>query len=69
VTAEICVRCGRPMVVVEAPPPVPVYIPPPPPPVVVPEPQKVAWWVWALLASGVVAIAVLLVLSWVGVFG
>jgi hypothetical protein len=62
-SAQTCVRCGRPMHLVEAappPPPAPVYIAPPPP---APEPkQKVAWWVWALLALGAAALIALVVL-------
>jgi hypothetical protein len=61
-SAQTCLRCGRPMhPVAEVAPPPPVYIAPepvaPPPPA-----QKVAWWVWALLALGAAAVVVLIVL-------
>jgi hypothetical protein len=61
-SAQTCVRCGRPMhPVAEAPAPAPVYVPPPPAPL--PEPEsKVAWWVWALLALGAAALIALVVL-------
>jgi hypothetical protein len=61
-SAEICVRCGSPMhlVVEEAPPPPPVVVEAPPP---APEPvKKVAWWVWAMLVLGAVALVALIVL-------
>lgn len=61
-SAQNCLRCGRPMhPVEEPPPPAPVYIAPPAPVVVAPQ-QKVAWWVWALLALGAAAVIVLVVL-------
>jgi hypothetical protein len=69
-SAETCIRCGKPMHPVEAPPPPqPVYIAPPPAPVVEPPKQKVAWWVWALLAAGGAALIVLIVLIATGVIG
>jgi hypothetical protein len=62
-SAQTCVRCGRPMhPVEEAPAPVPVYVPPPAPPAL-PEPKaKVAWWVWVLLGLGAAALITLIVL-------
>ena len=72
INAHTCVRCGRPMHPVAAPPPPPpprAYVPPPPPePVWEPEPG-IAWWVWLLLALGVVALAVVIVLIATGVIG
>jgi hypothetical protein len=56
-TAQVCVRCGEPMLPGAPPPPptVPVHLPPPP--VVVPEPEPASrWWVWlivVLLVAGV----------------
>jgi hypothetical protein len=68
-TAQTCVRCGRPLHPVEAPPPPQVYLPPPPAPVE-PEPEsKVAWWVWALLAFGAAALITLIVLISTHVIG
>jgi hypothetical protein len=64
VTAENCVRCGLPLRLVAAPPPPPppvVYVPPPPVVEPVPE-QHVAWWVWALIAFGLVVTVTLIVL-------
>jgi hypothetical protein len=62
-SAQTCLRCGRPMhPVEEPPPPAPVFQAPPPPPAVVEQPSKVAWWVWALLALGAAALIVLVVL-------
>jgi hypothetical protein len=61
-SAETCVRCGRPMHRVEevAPPPPPPVVEAPPP---APEPvKKVAWWVWAMLVLGAVALVALIVL-------
>ena len=68
VTAENCVRCGLPLRVVAAPPPPPppvVYVPPPPVVEPVPE-QHVAWWVWALIAFGLVVTVTLIVLIFTG---
>lgn len=68
-SAEVCVRCGRPMRVEElpAPAPAPVYVPPPPPE---PEPDKrVPWWAWALVGLGVAIIIVLIVLGAYGYLG
>ena len=61
-SAQTCMRCGRPMhPVAEAPAPTPVYVPPPP--VALPEPDsKVAWWVWVLLGLGAAALIALIVL-------
>lgn len=63
VSAETCIRCGRPMrivpelaPVVQAPPPEEPVAPPPPKP-----DNKVAWWVWVLLALGVAVLAALIV--------
>lgn len=68
--AETCIRCGRSMHPVEAPPPPqPLYIAPPPAPVVEAPKQKVAWWVWALLAAGAAALIVLVVLITTGTLG
>lgn len=63
-SAQTCVRCGRPMHPVAEPEPAPVVIaPPPPPPPAEPEPEaKVSWWVWALLALGAAALITLVVL-------
>ncbi len=62
-SAQDCIRCGRPMhPVEEPPPPAPVYVAPAPAPVVAEAPAKVAWWVWALLALGAAALIVLVVL-------
>jgi len=61
-SAEVCIRCHKPMTVVpEAPPPPPVYEVPPEPPIVVGG-VSVPWWPWVvlLLALAVmVSIAVL----------
>jgi hypothetical protein len=68
VTAENCVRCGLPLRLVAAPPPPPppiVYVPPPPVVEPVPE-QHVAWWVWALIAFGLVVTVTLIVLIFTG---
>jgi ribosomal protein L37AE/L43A len=71
VTAEVCIRCGRPMhpVVDLPPPPAPVYIPPPPPVVAPPPPRDVPWWVWAAAIVGGLAVlvfAILLVTDTIG---
>lgn len=71
-SAQVCVRCGRPMQIVEQPappPPAPVYVPPPPQPEYVEPKRGIAWWVWALVALGVVATVVLIVLAANGVIG
>ena len=69
-SAQVCVRCGLPMQVVEEPPPpVPVYVPPPP---VEPEPEPertVPWWVWLLLGLGVALLITLAVLAAYGHLG
>ncbi|HEY2297240.1 MAG TPA: hypothetical protein VGH43_05900 [Jatrophihabitans sp.] len=65
-SAQTCIRCGKPMHPVEEAPPAPVYVAPPPAPVVVEEPSKVAWWVWALLALGAAALITLIVLIGTG---
>jgi hypothetical protein len=63
-TAQVCVRCGRPMQVEAPPPPPTVYIPPPPVPVE-PEPERgIPWWVWAL-AGFVIVVATVLIILWV----
>jgi hypothetical protein len=63
VTAQTCVRCGLPMVLVDQPPPPMVYVPPPPPPPVEYLPEKgVGWWVWALIGLAVTATVVLIAL-------
>lgn len=68
--AETCIRCGKSMHPVEAPPPPqPVYVAPPPAPVIEAPKQKVAWWVWALLAAGGAALIVLVVLIATGTIG
>lgn len=68
-SAQTCIRCHRPMHPVEGPPPpAPVYIAPPEP-VVVEAPDKVAWWVWALLALGAAALITLVVLIGTGTIG
>lgn len=62
-SAQTCLRCGRPMhPVAEVAPPPPVYVAPEPVVAPPPAPQKVAWWVWALLALGAAAVIVLVVL-------
>jgi hypothetical protein len=61
VSATICVRCGLPLHLVDAPAPERVYIPPPPMPYVEPE-RTVAWWVWALLVVGTAVLVTLIVL-------
>lgn len=67
-SAQLCVRCGKPLRPV-APPPVPVYVPPPPAPEPVYEPVRrvTPWWVWALLVLVVVgalaAVAVIVYVS------
>jgi hypothetical protein len=71
-SAQVCIRCGRPMHLEERPappPPPPAYVPPPPEPVYVVPKRRIAWWVWALLALGVVATVVLIVLAVTGVIG
>lgn len=69
-SAQTCVRCGRPMhLEPEAPPPAPVYVPPPPAPVVVEPDRGVPWWAWLLVALGVVAIVALLLLAHYGYLG
>jgi hypothetical protein len=63
-SAQVCIRCGLSMHPIEAappPPPEPEYEPPPPAVYIEPE-HGIAWWVWALLATGLVALAVLLIL-------
>ena len=69
-SAQVCVRCGRSMhVVEEPPPPVPVYVPPPP---MEPEPEPeraVPWWVWLLLGLGVALLITLAVLAAYGHLG
>ncbi len=69
-SAQLCVRCGRSMHI-EAPPPIPrpVYVAPPPPPVYEEPKKRIAWWVWALLATGIVAAVVLIVLVANGTLG
>jgi hypothetical protein len=68
-SAELCVRCGKPLRPVAPPPPVPVYVPPPPLPEPVYEPVRrtTPWWVWALLVLAVVgalaAVAVIVYVS------
>jgi hypothetical protein len=71
VTAETCIRCGRPMhPVIEAPPPPPVYVPPPPPVVVPPPPPKdVPWWVWAVAIFGGLAVLIFAILLVTGTIG
>lgn len=55
--ATECGRCGRPMVI--APAPV-VVAPPPPPPAPPPEPEpRSLWWLWLLLGTTAVLLAVL----------
>ncbi|MCW2597739.1 MAG: hypothetical protein JWR06_189 [Jatrophihabitans sp.] len=63
-TAEICVRCGLSMLptVAPPPPPEPVYAPPPQPEVYVEPERGIPWWVWALLATGVAALATVVIL-------
>jgi hypothetical protein len=71
-SAQTCVRCGRPMQLEPEPPaPEPVYVPPPAPAHVAPvEPDKgVPWWAWLLVALGVVAIVVLILLGHYGYLG
>jgi hypothetical protein len=58
-TATTCGRCGRPMVLEEAPAPV-VVAPPPPPPAPAPEPRSL-WWLWLLLGLSGVLLAALVV--------
>lgn len=70
VSAETCIRCGRPMRITPELPPVVQAAPPPapalPPP---PEPDKpVAWWIWVLLALGASLLAALIVLIGTGTF-
>jgi hypothetical protein len=68
--AEICVRCGRPMRIVEAAPPPPQPIALPPAAVVEPEPEpRTPWWVWVVLGVSVAALITLLVLKATGVVG
>lgn len=64
-SAQTCVRCGRPLHVVEAPPPAPVYVAPPlPEPVYVPpEEPRTPWWVWLLAGLAAVAAIVVIVLA------
>ena len=63
-TAQTCVRCGRPMHLVEAPPPPPApVVAPPPPPAPAPPPDKgVSWWVWLVLGIGAAALITLVIL-------
>lgn len=68
-SAQTCIRCGRPMHPVEEPPPPPAPIYVAPEPVVVEPVKKVAWWVWALLALGAAALIVLIVLIGTGTIG
>jgi hypothetical protein len=44
------------------PPPEPVYAPPPQPEVYVEPERGIPWWVWALLATGVAALATVVIL-------
>lgn len=70
-SAIICIRCSGPMKIeVAPPPPTPVYVAPAPviAPVLVEE-KSVPWWVWALLAAGLVATVTLIVLAVTGVLG
>jgi hypothetical protein len=69
-SAQVCVRCGRLMQIVEEPPPAPVYVPPPPLPEPEPEPQRpIPWWVWLLLGLGVALLVTLTVLAAYGKLG
>jgi len=72
-SAQVCVRCHRPMQLVEPdplpPPPEPVYAPPPLPAVYVEPERRTPWWVWALLAFGVAALITLIVLLVTHVIG
>jgi hypothetical protein len=70
-SAQVCVRCGRLMQIVdEPPPPEPVYVPPPPLPEPEPEPQRaIPWWVWLLLGLGVALLVTLTVLAAYGKLG
>lgn len=64
--AQVCLRCGRPMVVVPEPAPVPVtVVVPPPAPVPPPEPWRAPFW----LVLFVVGLIVLTGLSLVALFG
>ncbi|HEU5008610.1 MAG TPA: hypothetical protein VFT67_16680 [Jatrophihabitantaceae bacterium] len=69
-SAQVCVRCGRLMQLVEEPPPpAPVYVPPALP-APEPEPQRaIPWWVWLLLGLGVALLVTLTVLAAYGKLG
>jgi hypothetical protein len=60
-SAQTCVRCGKPMHPVVEIAPQPVYVPPPAPELPAPK-AKVGWWVWAMLALTAVALIGLVVL-------
>ena len=62
VTAEVCLRCGGPMVL----PPAPVVVaaPPPPPPAPEPAPERTPLWVW-ILGGSTLLLLLALVLSFV----
>ena len=63
--AQTCIRCGLPMILVEAPPPPPepVYVAPLPEPEPEPEPRGIPWWWIVAMIACLIAIGVLL---WVG---
>lgn len=69
-SAQTCVRCGKPMqVVAPPPPPTPVVVAPPPPAPAPPPEKGVSWWVWAVLGAGAAALITLVILILTHVIG
>jgi hypothetical protein len=60
-SAQTCVRCGKPMHPVVEIAPQPVYLAPPAPELPAPK-AKVGWWVWAMLALTAAALIGLVIL-------